>query len=91
MEPIKVGLLGCGTVGCGVFIVLRRNQEEIKRRLGRGIEVACIAVRDPAKARAALGDAVGSVRLSHDFMNVIDDPSIEIIVEMIGGTVLPVI
>lgn len=44
MEPIKVGLLGFGTVGSGTFTVLRRNQEEIKRRAGRGIEVARIAV-----------------------------------------------
>jgi len=40
MEPIKVGLLGFGTVGSGTFTVLRRNQEEIKRRAGRGIEIA---------------------------------------------------
>ena len=54
MEPIKVGLLGFGTVGCGTYTVLRRNQEEIKRRAGRGIEIARIAVRNPAKAQTAL-------------------------------------
>ncbi len=57
MEPIKVGLLGFGTVGGGTFKVLRRNQEEIKRRAGRGIEIARVAVRNPAKALAALDAA----------------------------------
>ncbi|MGN6318773.1 homoserine dehydrogenase [Trinickia sp.] len=86
MEPIKVGLLGFGTVGSGTFTVLRRNQEEIKRRAGRGIEVARIAVRNPAKALAALGDFAGDVQVGSDFEAVVDDPSIGIIGEMIGGT-----
>ena len=86
MEPIKVGLLGFGTVGSGTFTVLRRNQEEIKRRAGRGIEVARIAVRNPAKARAALGDFVNTVDVGSDFESVVDDPAIDIVAEMIGGT-----
>ncbi|MFC5428160.1 homoserine dehydrogenase [Paraburkholderia denitrificans] len=86
MEPIKVGLLGFGTVGSGTFTVLRRNQEEIKRRAGRGIEVARVAVRNPAKAMAQLGDAAGTVDLTTDFNAVVDDPSIDIVAEMIGGT-----
>jgi homoserine dehydrogenase len=86
MEPIKVGLLGFGTVGSGTFTVLRRNQEEIKRRAGRGIEVARIAVRNPAKALAALGDCAGEVEVGSDFESVVDDPAIGIIAEMIGGT-----
>ena len=86
MEPIKVGLLGFGTVGSGTFTVLRRNQEEIKRRAGRGIEVARIAVRNPAKALAALGDCANDVQVGSDFEAVVDDPSIGIVAEMIGGT-----
>ncbi|MGG1943644.1 homoserine dehydrogenase [Trinickia sp. NRRL B-1857] len=86
MEPIKVGLLGFGTVGSGTFTVLRRNQEEIKRRAGRGIEIARIAVRNPAKALAALGEAANTVQLGSDFDAVIDDPAIDIVAEMIGGT-----
>jgi homoserine dehydrogenase len=86
MEPIKVGLLGFGTVGSGTFTVLRRNQEEIKRRAGRGIEVARIAVRNPAKALAALDDCAGEVEVGSDFESVVDDPAIGIIAEMIGGT-----
>ena len=47
MKPIQVGLLGIGTVGSGVFNVLQRNQAEIMRRAGRGIEVAMVADLDP--------------------------------------------
>lgn len=66
MEPIKVGLLGFGTVGSGTFTVLRRNQEEIKRRAGRGIEITRIAVRNPAKAQAALGGNAGAAQITDD-------------------------
>jgi homoserine dehydrogenase len=83
MEPIKVGLLGFGTVGSGTFTVLRRNQEEIKRRAGRGIEIARIAVRSPAKAEAAQSEGIA---VTDDFNAVVDDPTIDIICEMIGGT-----
>jgi homoserine dehydrogenase len=86
MEPIKVGLLGFGTVGSGTFTVLRRNQEEIRRRAGRGIEVARIAVRNRAKALAALGGAADGVEVGDDFNAVVDDPGIGIVAEMIGGT-----
>jgi homoserine dehydrogenase len=86
MEPIKVGLLGFGTVGSGTFNVLRRNQEEISRRAGRGIEITRVAVRNPAKAQQVLGDALGTVALTSDFVAVVDDPSLDIIAEMIGGT-----
>lgn len=57
MKPIQVGLLGIGTVGSGVFNVLQRNQEEIRRRAGRGIEVVAVSRRDQAKAREIVGDA----------------------------------
>jgi homoserine dehydrogenase len=83
MEPIKVGLLGFGTVGSGTFTVLRRNQEEIKRRAGRGIEIARVAVRTPSKAQAA---ADAGIAVTDDFNAVVDDPSIDIVCEMIGGT-----
>lgn len=86
MEPIKVGLLGFGTVGSGTFNVLRRNQEEISRRAGRGIEITRVAVRNPAKAQQVLGDALGTVALTSDFVALVDDPSLDIIAEMIGGT-----
>ncbi|SAL44460.1 homoserine dehydrogenase [Caballeronia humi] len=82
MEPIKVGLLGFGTVGSGTFTVLRRNQEEIKRRAGRGIEIARVAVRTPSKAEAAKG---AGIAVTDDFNAVVDDPAIDIVCEMIGG------
>ena len=55
MKPIQVGLLGIGTVGSGVFNVLRRNQEEIRRRAGRGIEIAMVADLDVERARSVVG------------------------------------
>ena len=54
MKPIQVGLLGMGTVGSGTFNVLQRNQEEIKRRAGRGIEISMVADLDIAKAQACV-------------------------------------
>ncbi len=86
MKPIKVGLLGLGTVGSGTFTVLRRNQEEITRRAGRGIEISMVAVRQVEKARAIVGDACPVVG---DSMLVVDNPDIDIVVELIGGTELP--
>jgi homoserine dehydrogenase len=85
MESIKVGLLGLGVVGGGTWKVLRRNAEEISRRAGRQIEVVRVAVRDVAKARAKLGD---SVLVGDDPFAVVRDPSVEIVVELIGGTTL---
>ena len=85
MKPIKVGLLGLGTVGSGTFTVLRRNQEEITRRAGRGIEISMVAVRNVEKAKALVGDACQVVG---DSMLVVNNPDIDIVVELIGGTEL---
>ena len=86
MESIKIGLLGFGTVGKGTYDVLKRNQEEIKRRAGRGIEVTRIAVRDIAKARSGLGEAGASIPVDTDGAALVDDPKVDIVVETIGGT-----
>jgi len=83
MRPIQVGLLGIGTVGGGTFSVLRRNQSEIMRRAGRGIEISVIADRDLEKARAVAGE---DARLTDDAFSVVRDPAIDIVVELIGGT-----
>jgi len=82
MDAMKVGLLGLGVVGGGTWNVLRRNGEEITRRAGRQIEVVSVAVRDVAKARARVGE---DVRVSDDPYAVVDDPNIDIVVELIGG------
>lgn len=82
MKPIQVGLLGMGTVGSGTFNVLLRNQEEIQRRAGRGIEITMVADLDVAKAQAFSGP---NVKVVSDARQVIANPDIDIVVELIGG------
>jgi homoserine dehydrogenase len=82
MKPIQVGLLGMGTVGSGTFNVLLRNQEEIQRRAGRGIEITMVADLDVAKAQALSGP---NVKVVSDARQVIANPEIDIVVELIGG------
>lgn len=82
MKPIQVGLLGIGTVGSGTFQVLQRNQHEIQRRAGCGIEITMVADLDVARARSIVGDGV---RVVGDARQVIADPSIDVVVELIGG------
>jgi homoserine dehydrogenase len=82
MKPIQVGLLGIGTVGSGTFNVLTRNQEEIQRRAGRGIQITMVADLDTARAKAVVGDAAKVVA---DARDVIKNPEIDIVIELIGG------
>ena len=82
MKPIQVGLLGIGTVGSGTFEVLKRNQEEIKRRAGRGIEITMVADLDTARAQAIVG---AGVKVVSDAKLVIANPDIDIVIELIGG------
>jgi len=82
MKPIQVGLLGIGTVGSGTFEVLQRNQEEIGRRAGRAITITMVADLDTARARSIVGDAV---RVVADAREVIANPEIDVVVELIGG------
>ena len=82
MKPIQVGLLGMGTVGSGTFNVLKRNQEEIKRRAGRGIEISMVADLDVAKAQALCAP---HVKVVSDARQIIANPDIDIVVELIGG------
>jgi homoserine dehydrogenase len=86
MNPIKVGLLGVGTVGAGTFNVLQRNQEEIRRRAGRGIEITMVAARNLEKARGVVG---AGVEVTGDPFAVVNNPDIDIVVELIGGYELP--
>jgi homoserine dehydrogenase len=85
LKPVKVGLLGLGTVGGGVVNLLNRNRDEIGRRAGREIEVVHAATRHPDRARSC--DTEG-IRISTDPMAVVDDPETEIIIELIGGETL---
>ena len=82
MQPIQVGLLGIGTVGSGTFKVLHRNQPEILRRAGRGIEITMVADLDVTRARSIVGEGVEVVA---DARAVIANPAIDIVVELIGG------
>ena len=82
LEPIRVGLLGIGTVGSGVFTVLQRNQEEIVRRAGRGIEISVVADLDVQRARELVG---AGARVVGDAREVVNDPRVDIVVELIGG------
>ncbi len=83
LQPIQVGLMGIGTVGAGSYAVLTRNQAEIRRRAGRGIEVAMVADLDVARARQVVGERVEVVA---DARALIANPAIDIVVELIGGT-----
>jgi len=85
MKPINVGLLGIGTVGGGTFSVLKRNQEEIARRAGRGIVITIIADREVDKARKIAGD---ETLITSDANDVVTHPDVNIVVELIGGNVI---
>ena len=82
MKAIQVGLMGLGTVGGGVFEVLQRNQEEITRRAGRGIQLTMVSRRDVAKAKALVGDHATVVA---DAREIIANPAIDIVIELVGG------
>ena len=82
MKSIQVGLLGIGTVGSGVFNVLQRNQAEIQRRAGRGIEITMVADLDVQRAQAVVGP---QVKVVDDARAVIANPAIDIVIELIGG------
>ncbi|WAW02429.1 homoserine dehydrogenase [Oxalobacter formigenes] len=82
MKPVKVGILGLGTVGSGTFNVLKRNQKEIRGRAGRGIEVVMVADRDVERARKIVG---GDCEVVSDGNLVVNNPDIDIVVELIGG------
>lgn len=85
VAPLKVGLLGIGTVGGGTYTVLQRNQAEIANRAGRQIEIIKVADRDLARAKQITG---GSIALTDNIDEVVSDPNIDVVVELIGGYTL---
>ena len=82
MKLMNIGLLGIGTVGLGTYQVLNRNQEEIQRRAGRNIRISMVADIDVERARSLVGpDCV----VVSDGRQIIANPEIDIVVELIGG------
>src|SRR3954468_11553516 len=82
MQPIRVGLLGIGTVGGGTWEVLNRNADEIKRRAGRAIQITQVADKDTARAQKITG---GRARIVADAFEVVRSKEVDIVVELIGG------
>ncbi|MFN3629626.1 MAG: homoserine dehydrogenase, partial [Casimicrobiaceae bacterium] len=82
MKPLRIALLGIGTVGGGTFEVLARNAHEITRRAGRPIEVVAVAARNEAKARRIVPAHIPVVS---DFEAVVRDPGVDVVVEVMGG------
>ena len=86
IAPLRVGMLGLGTVGMGTYTVLRRNAELIRGRTGRPIEIAMVAVRNLARATSLVNDE--DVELVDDPFLVVNHPDIDVVVEVIGGTTI---
>ena len=82
MTPVKIGLLGLGTVGSGTATVLKRNAEEIARRAGRGIEIDFVST---SKSELPSGLGLAKSRISKDPFDIVNDPEIAIVVELYGG------
>ena len=82
MKPINVGLIGIGTVGGGTWNVLKRNADEIARRAGRPIRITAVADKNVELAKQITG---GDARVTDDAFSLVNDPEIDIIVELIGG------
>lgn len=82
LAPVKVGLLGLGTVGGGTLTVLARNAQLIASRAGRRIQVTLASARDITRVRSC---PLAGVALVADPFKVVDDPDIEIVAELMGG------
>jgi homoserine dehydrogenase len=79
---VRIGLLGCGVVGEGTLQLLRDNAASLARRLGTPIEVRRVVARDRIKPRTT---ALASGQLSFDPADVLDDPDVDVVVELMGG------
>jgi len=82
LKPIRVGLLGIGTVGGGTWEVLRRNADEIQRRAGRAIQITMVADKAVAHARTIVK---GKAKVVSDAWEVVRSPDVDIVIELIGG------
>ncbi|MBO9609220.1 MAG: homoserine dehydrogenase [Paenibacillaceae bacterium] len=82
MKPIKIGLLGLGTVGTGVVRIVQGHQEDLFSQTGSGIEISRILVQNKSKERSI---SVDSAKLTEDYRDIVDNPDIDIVVEVMGG------
>ncbi len=80
-DKIKIGLLGLGTVGAGVCKVLIENAHEISQKVGKAVEVKTVLVRDVKKKRDIVGDFV----ITDNIETILNDPEIDIVIELMGG------
>jgi homoserine dehydrogenase len=85
LKPVKIGVLGLGTVGGGTVHILQKNAEEITRRAGRGIVVTAACAQEINKN---LPYSTDNIRLSKQLSDVVNDPEVDIIVELLGGTTI---
>ena len=85
MEPLGIGLIGCGTVGQGVAQVLLQKGERLSARAGRPLELRRIVVRDIRKPRGALDPSIAASLYTSDVGQVLRDPAIRVAVELVGG------
>ncbi len=83
MREVGIGIAGFGTVGGGVLSILRRHARDIEARLGARIAVRRVAVRDPAKERMV---DVDRSLLTTRYQDLLDDPEVAVVVELVGGT-----
>ncbi|HEO65244.1 MAG TPA: homoserine dehydrogenase, partial [Spirochaetes bacterium] len=86
MKRINLGLIGFGVVGTGVYTILERNKDLILRRRGIDLHIKKIAVRDPGKERVV---NVPTSIITTDVEDIINDMSIQVVVELVGGVDFP--
>ena len=85
MKVVKLGLLGLGTVGGGLVNILNTTSAEIERRVGKRFEIEKIAVRDLSRPRTV---DTKNIAMTDDPFSVVEDPTVEVVVELMGGTTL---
>ena len=86
MDPLGIALIGCGTVGSGVARLLLEHPERLAARAGRGLRLRRVVVRDPGKSRSI---ALPRELVTTDLRAVLNDPSVQLAVELVGGVDWP--
>lgn len=85
MQPLRIGLLGVGTVGGGTIKLLQNNSSEITRRLGRDLIITHAANRNLDRARQICGN---SIKITNNVFDVVNAEDVDVVVELIGGTTI---